>query len=139
MATTLAVVAQSRTPLSAVLYISNDDGAEGAPPLPNLSRAVLTAASDQANALLDGPLKELIRRTVDLRVFNITSGNARADDLIRLTRLAGGINLTLSPPTNTCVLNFTQDALEASIAYESEGAVASQILVEMRLEYSKER
>jgi hypothetical protein len=139
MATVLSVIANSRTPLNAVLFITNANGAEGAPPLPNLTRAVLTAASTQANALADGPLKELIRRTHDLSVFNVVGGNDAANDYIRITCLAGGIDLTLNPPTNTCILNWTHDALEASIASENEGAAEGQILVELRLEHSKER
>jgi hypothetical protein len=138
MATTLSVIANSRTPYSVVLDISNPNGLEGAPPLPNLPRATLVAASNLANALADGPLKELIRRTADLRVLNQTGGDTRMDDFIRFTSVHGNTN-AMTPATNTCVLNFILDALEASIINENEGAAAARMMVEMRLVHSNER
>jgi hypothetical protein len=139
MPTTLNIIANSRTPYSVVLSIENLNGAENPPPLPNLSRATLIAAANQANALADGSLKELIRRTPDLRVLNQTGPSGKWDDFVRFTTLLGGLNQTLTPANNTCVLNFILDALEASIASENEGPVAAHILVEMRLVHSNER
>jgi hypothetical protein len=138
MATTISVKALSRTPYSVVLDIQNGNGQEAAPPLPNLPRATLVAAANQVNALADGPLKELIRRTPDLRVLNQLGGNTRMDDFVRFTSVHGSVN-AMTPATNTCILDFTQDALEASIAAEAEGAAPARMLVEMRLVHANER
>jgi hypothetical protein len=138
--TTASVIANSRTPYSVVIRIAN----AGTPDSPTgqIPRATLAAQ------LLEGPLRELILRTPDLRDLNFVTNNGPADftAFVRITAIDGGLDATLTPPSgvgSTLVLIFLADALEFG-AYALAGddppvAAACDFLVELRCIHSNER
>ena len=131
MATLIAVEANSRTPDSVVLGLSNNGAADLAPL--EIPKAALLAQ------LLPGPLYELISRTADLSVFNVNSVDPR-DNVIRFTEIAGGQDSVIVPPITTLVLRFSATGLEYSIYnVGGGGGTASGLMVEMRATHSNER
>jgi hypothetical protein len=130
--TSASVILTSRTPLSVVWRVDNDGGADN--PTLVVPRATVLAQ------LLEGPLKARLAKTLDWRIFNVTSGPLPYDDTIRFTLVEGGLAESRVPPTHTLVLTFQVDALEFSIDnFAGELFNPCNILVEMRLVHSSER
>lgn len=130
--TTATVVANSRTPESVAILVQNPGAADD--PTLTVSQATLLAQ------LREGPLKAALARTPDWSVFNMQTGPIILDDRIRLTALAGGLNASMRPPTDTCIVRFVAAGMEFSITeYSSDTYHACDLLIEMRLVHSNER
>jgi hypothetical protein len=129
--TAATVIANSRTPLSVAIQVANVGGVDA--PVFSYTRTNLLAA------LLPGPLKAKLARTVDWSVLNIITGTETQDDFIRISKLEGGMQVSLVPPTYTVTVVFVADALNFGIERDNEGPVACDLLVELRLEHSNER
>lgn len=129
--TTATVITNSRTPASVVWLVANP-GAADAPTLVVPRATVL-------GLLLAGPLKALLTKAPNWLAFNIVTGGASSDDIIRWTAMAGGYSASLIPPTASLVLVFQADGIEFSITKDNEGLVACNLLVEMRHVHSNER
>jgi hypothetical protein len=130
MPTTIAFSATSATPDSVVFQVTNDGVADFFAP-PEISKANLLAA-----LTVEGPLKELIRRTADLTALDFAVPGSAKADFIRLTRIAGGLNASLTPPLSEVVLYFSATGLVYSI---SDAQTPCQLLVEMRAIHGTER
>jgi hypothetical protein len=129
--TTAQVIANSRTPASVGITVTNPGLADDTPFL--YTRANLLAD------LLHGPLRELLARTPDWTVFNDTTGTPAQDDKIRITMLGGGLAFMQIPPTSNAIVVFAADSLNFSLAKEDEGLVACSLLLELRAVHSNER
>lgn len=130
--TTAVVVTNSRTPESVAILVENPGAADD--PVLAVSQATLLAQ------LREGPLKALLARTANWSIFNTQTGPAAYDDRIRLTALAGGLNISMVPPTQQCLVRFTAAGMEFSITeYSADAYHACKILIEMRLVHSNER
>jgi hypothetical protein len=129
--TAATVIANSRTPLSVAIQVANVGGVDA--PVFSYTRTNLLAA------LLPGPLKAKLARTVDWSVLNIITGTETQDDFIRISKLEGGMQVSLVPPNYTVTVVFVADALNFGIERDNEGPVACDLLVELRLEHSNER
>jgi hypothetical protein len=130
MPSTATIIANSRTPASAVLQVTNDGVVDQAP--------VLYTRTNLLAALRAGPLKALLAKTPDWTVFNFMSDTA-GGDFLRLTRVEGGLAGFVLPPTTNTILWFVHDAIAFAIFQSGEGQIASTLLVEIRAEHSEER
>lgn len=131
MSTTAAIIANSRTPASVVLRLTNSGAIDEV--TPSLDRSTLEGQ------LLEGPLKTLLHRTADWSQLNF-AGNEVKGDFVRLTMIDGGLSTELVPPNDTMVLYFTANALNFSFTFNGgEGPAPGEMLIELRAEHSIER
>ena len=123
MANTLAVVANSRTPLSVIIDVNND-GTAG---------AVATLTSAQLlGALKEGPLKALLSSALSWAHLVSPVGP------VRLTQIIGGTTTAIQPPNGAALVawNNSPRALVASLA--PNGATPTRALWEIRVSASRE-
>lgn len=130
--TTAVVITNSRTPESVAILVENPGAADD--PALTVSQATLLAQ------LRAGPLKALLTATPDWSIFNTQTGPVEHDDFIRLTALAGGLDLSMVPPTLQCLVQFVAAGMQFSITeYSADAYHACKIMVELRLVHSNER